>query len=386
MTFSIDAPVGTMLGIGYNEATSDLRSAAVIGDIGVDDDSTGNLNTDFHFGMVTSASHLAKSMEISAGASVRTLSFGASAQVDFRERVAVSSKSTNVLLRIAVLRRPRRLVNARLTQDGHDLLAFVPPKSERFHQRFGSHFVRQIVSGGVFYAVARIESESEEKQEELGVDVSLRIGNVLGGSVNSSNDFSESFDSSTDRIEMFIMAVGGSPRPVFNIDQLMTEISLFEQDLSNGVAVPITAEMAPYDQLALPNDDVSFVQEQVARVFLDELAEDFMNQVELRNEIDFVLRNRNAFKPFNVQNFREGLNKCNRNLNRMAAAADSCARDRTMCVLPQDIAPPSLVFPDRREIRTNPPRPPGDFPIGPPVFEAPGTGQAINFAHFVNIG
>lgn len=378
MAFSIDAPIGTMLGIGYNEATFDLRSVAAIGEIGTDDDNSGNLTTDFNFSSITSSSQLTKAMAISAGASVRTMNFGAKAQVDFRERVSVSSRSTNILLRLAVLRRPRRLINARLTQDGHDLLAMLPARTERFHERFGSHFVRQVVSGGVLYAVARIEAEEEQKQEELGVDVSLRIGNVLGGTANSSNDFSENFDSSTDKIEMHIMAVGGAPRPVFNIDELMSEISLFEQDLSNGVAVPITAEMSPYSQLALPSDDVTFVQEQVARVFLDELAETFQDQVELRNEIDFVLRNRDGFEDFNVQAFRNGLNKCNRNLNRIASAADSCARDRTMCVLPQDIAPPSLDFPDRKAPRTTPPRR-RDFPIGPPVFQAPGTNHQVNF-------
>ncbi|SIT12201.1 MAC/Perforin domain-containing protein [Roseivivax lentus] len=382
MTFTIDAPVGAMLGVGYNEATFDLRSVAAIGDIGMDDDASGNLSTDFHFGMVTSSSDLAKSMAISAGASVRTLNFGAKAQIDFRERVSVSSQSTNILLRIAIMRRPRRLINARLIEDGNNLLAMLPPRTERFHERFGSHFVRQIVSGGVFYGVARIESESEEKQEELGVDVSLRIGNVLGGSVNSSNDFSENFNSSTDRIEMHIMAIGGSPRPVFNIDQLMSEISLFEQEVTNGVAVPITAEMSPFNQLTLPSDDVTFVQEQVARALLDELGENFQEQVELRNQIDFVLRNRDAFQRFNVQTFRDALNECNRNLNRIASAADNCARDRELCVLPQDIAPPSLVFPERKTPVTSP-REPREFEIGPPVFQDPGGNHRVDFNQLV---
>jgi hypothetical protein len=381
MTFTIDAPVGTMLGVGYNEATFDLRSIGAVGEVGIDADNTGNLSTDFHFSQVTSSQQLAKSMAVSAGASVRTLNFGAKAQVDFRERVAVSSRSTNILLRLALLRRPRRLINAKITQDGEDLLAMLPPRTDRFHERFGSHFVRQIVSGGVFYGVARIESDDLEKQEELGVDVSLRIGNVLGGSVNSSNEFSENFDSSTDRIEMHIMAIGGSPRPVFNIDELMSEISIFEQEVSSGVAVPVTAEMAPYSQLALPGDDITFVQEQVARAFLDELGENFQEQVELRNEIDYVLRNRDAFKPFNRQAFRDALNKCNRNLNRIAQAADACARDRTQCVLPQNIAPPSLDFPERRG-NTTPPQTPRDFQIGPPVFQAPGVNRQVDFRQF----
>lgn len=386
MTEIIQAPPGAILGTGFHLAHFDRLSIGVKGGEHTDPAASGNLATDFSFSRVTTSRSMEKAMEIDAGVSFKSIKFSASAHVNFAEQTQVSSSSTNVFLRLVVTLAPRRLIDAKLTDDAAALLAMNPPKTKRFKERFGTHFIREVINGGSFFGLVRVESDQEEREEMLATEVEARIrGALMGGGVSNTNTFSEQFDSSRDSVNMWIIASGGNPMPVFDIAGLMQEVEKFHADLSDGMSIPLTAELSPYRQLALPNDDVTFVQEQLNTAFLDEMADQFHMHIDRKNEIEAVLRNPERFESHNRAKLEQAVRDISKNLNAIARAADRCARGVDACILPAGVVLPSVSLPQRKNAGSRPARPGRVAPIGNIAFASPESGEPINFAVVANL-
>jgi hypothetical protein len=350
-TIEVDALPGILLGMGVDSATLELKQIGVAGQHFVDPAAKGQ-NTDFQFSMAKGSKEFDRNLEVVAGVSANVGIFGGSSKASYKERCKISKKATFAMVRDATVNPPRHILGPKLTDEASDLLSFLPPKTDRFDQRFGNVYTERITDGGFFFATVRIEAASEERQHEIGVEISAKLGAFrASGSVKQG----ETSATSEENVEIFVFTAGGNPKPVFSLEDMLSEAQKAQQDITSGLAVPLSVSLNSYSELKLPDDEISFVQKQVAEVVMKELGESFNAHLERKNDIEFIQKHPSWFEPFKAEFLQKQLERVNRNLNTIAEAADSCVREMK-CKFPVDVGLPAEPLPERKSKTKTPKR------------------------------
>lgn len=375
MAFELVEPFpGMGIGRGVDTTAGDLKpSIAVTGEFGAQA-GVGGVSGGFEFMRVDTSEQFDQAINadasVSYGTSILGKSQGASAKTSYRERCKYSNSATFSVIRFT-LDNPFEsfTTTPKLSDDALELLSL--RKMERFRERFGNRFISGRFTGAEFFACLRIESSSIERQREIRASAEAAFGgfNASGSGENLSSSME-----SEDSIEIFVFQHGGLLQPVFTFEETIELARSIADQAQSGMGRPTAYTLEEYRELALPADDLSFVQRQHANATLKKLGRDYRALETLMNDIDYVLRNQQFFKRPKIGKLNQALTKIAELLNQIADAADTCVRDATQCeLIPINIPP--VPFPERKSGEETPgvdlAAPGGGFAATPPDDDGP---------------
>lgn len=345
----VEALPGLEVGKGFDALTNDVKmTKAVLGDIGKPEGAAGQEGT-FSFTIVKGSSEFRETLGVSANVSAGVGLFGASAKAKYAERCAVSSQSTVCVLSFEARNAFETFKGTpKLAPDLQELLQL--NKTERFRERAGTDFCGGIWSGVSFCGTIRIESSTEAKDEEIALAIQASYG-PFKASASIDKETSERL--SKERIEILTFQSGGTVEPVFSLGDLFERAKIVARDAANGKAVPIAVTLESYNELELPTDDLSGIEQEHARSVLRKLGQQYDAVQDRINDINYVLRNPDYYKKFNEKQLSIAGAQLTQELNKIVEHADACGRDPGKC---QDYFPqiPNYDLPER--IQTEKPR------------------------------
>jgi hypothetical protein len=336
---------GMELGKGFSKLSGDVKvSPAVRGETGPSAGATGQKGG-YSFEVVTGTEEFNQLLEVGASVSAGLGPFRASAKAKFAERCKISTMSTVCVLSFHATNAFETFHGEiELTPDAEELLRLGDKK--RFRERFGDCFVSGRFTGGEFYGTVRIETENEEKDEEIAVAINASYG-PFKASGNVDKSLSEKY--SREQIEILTWQTGGSVEPVFTLEELFERAKAVARQIANRGATPISVTLDGYEELKLPTDDISSVEEAHAREVMRQLEKDYHGLLECQNDIEYVLRHQDYFKNVKVKALNNANKQIAADLNTIVERADACSRDFEKCELFSPTFPDmEKLLPDRR--------------------------------------
>ena len=282
---------GLLIGKGFNAATQQIHGEAIVHD-GLESllphEKTGQ-TTEFHLAHIKSSEELAKQLGISASASYGSLSFSASAEVEFANKLSLKRYSSYVLVKIDVKNPSETMRNPRLTPDA---LAFLEQNGwNRFEEVYGPEFIAGRIAGGSYYGLIEIITENQEQRRDLTVKVSAAGwgGKIEGQLDHKFKNVLSGFEKRVTVLQRGGLA-GGKDRIIeTDLDDMIKQARTFSEDaLTHPVAYrALTISYRDIVPLAQPPGPDEFVQQQRAEV-LAELNRKYLFYRDLRADIDFV--------------------------------------------------------------------------------------------------
>jgi hypothetical protein len=325
----VKALPGMDLGKGFNKLSGDVKvSPAVRGKAGPSP-GAGGQKGGYSFTIVKGSEEFNQVLEVGASVSAGVGAFRASAKAKFAESCQVSSMSTVCVLSFHAINAFETFHGeVELASDAEELLRLGDKK--RFRDRFGDCFISGRFTGGEFFGTVRIETESTERDEEVAVAI-----NASFGPFNASGkvDKKTSEKLSREKIEILTWQTGGLDEPVFTLEELFERAKTIARQIGKSGGTPISVTLDGYDELKLPTDNISSVEEANAREVMRQLERDYHALLECQHDIDFVLRNQDYFKNVRVKALNQASKQIASDLNKIAEPADVCSRDFDKCQL-----------------------------------------------------
>ena len=320
---------GMEIGKGFDTLSEDIKiTPAVRGRISPPDHADGQTGT-FNVIIVQGTKQFEEALDINVSVGGGFGPFRASAKTKFMNKCKVSSQALHCIVSFDATNAFESFDNVELTEDAEELLKL--NKTQRFKDRFGDRFISGRYTGGQFFGSIRIESESYERQESLAVEVKAKLGAFFSAKANV--DESSKISISSKEIEILTFQTGGEVIPVFSFKQLLEQSVRVSKAIANGGSVPISFTLDDYAELELPNDDISFVDQENQRQVKRKLTEYRKNLLELQQDIDYVLRNQDFFILTNniINDLNSDNKEITKNLNLISDHMNACVRDPANC-------------------------------------------------------
>jgi hypothetical protein len=325
----VEALPGMDLGKGYSKLSGDVKiSPAVRGKAGAAPGAAGQKGG-YSFETVTSYEEFNQLLEVGASLSAGVGAFSVSAKSKFAESCQVANMSTVCVLSFHAVNAYETFHGeVELAPDAEELLRLGDKK--RFRERFGDCFVSGTVAGGESYFIMKIESGDTERDSEIAVAISASFG-PFSASGQVDKKMSEKF--SNEKIEILTWQTGGSVEPCFSLEELFERAKVIARQIGNRKGVPISVILDDYNELKLPMDDISSIEEANAKDVLRQLQNHYHSLLESQHDINYVLRHQDYFKNINVKALNEANKQIARDLNTIVERADGCSRDFSKCQL-----------------------------------------------------
>lgn len=319
----VEALPGLDVGKGFDALTNDVKvTSAVLGKIGTPEGAAGQVGS-FEFTMVKGSSEFREALGISASVSAGVGLFGASAKAKYAERCAVSTQSTVCILSFEARNAFVTFKETpKLDPDLEELLKL--DKTQRFRERAGTNFVGGMWDGVLFYGTIRIESGDEARDEEIAASIRASYGPFKA---SGAIDKETSQRLSHERIEILTFQSGGTVEPVFSLEELFQRAKIVAQQATKGRGVPIAVTLETYDELELPMDDLSEIEQRHARDAIRRLAKHYDAVQDRIQDINYVLRNPDHHEKFNAKKLSTVAQQLTQQLNKIVEHADACGRN-----------------------------------------------------------
>jgi hypothetical protein len=341
----VEALAGMELGKGYSRLSGAAKlSPAVRGTTGPSPGGAGQQGG-YSFTIVKGSDEFNQVLEVGASVSAGLGAFHASAKARFAENCKVSSMSTVCVLSFHAINAFESFHgDVELAPDAEELLRLGDKK--RFRERFGDCFVSGRFTGGEFYGTVRIETESTERDEEVAVAINASFGPFkASGSVDKG--LSEKM--SREKVEILTWQSGGSVGPVSTLEEMFERAKVIARQIGDRGATPISVMLDGYEELKLPTDDISSVEEAHAREVVRRLEKDYHSLLECRQDIDYVLRHQDYFENVRVKALNDAARQIAKDLNTIVEKADACSRDFGQCAFFSPVLPDmERLIPERK--------------------------------------
>jgi hypothetical protein len=176
----------------------------------------------------------------------------------------------------------------------------------------------------LFYGTIRIESGDELKDQEIAASIRASYG-PFKASASIDKETSERL--SHERIEILTFQSGGTVEPVFSLEELFQRAKIVAQQATKGGGVPIAVTLESYDELELPLDDLSDIEQRHARNTIQKLGQHYDAVQDRIQDINYVLRNPGHHEKFNEKKLSTVAQQLTHQLNLIIEHADACGRN-----------------------------------------------------------
>lgn len=288
---------------------------------------------------ISGSLELADKLEVGANVSMMALNTGVSAEFKLAKSLQVNNFFTYALIKVLVQNPPRVLRNPRLRPHAKELLE--TKGWEEFFHVYGPEYIEAEITGGHYFALIEIQTNSVEQKRDVGAKLSGHY-KILNSGVDLSNDLKEVSKHYTLKIE--ISQSGGSGDPFeATIDEMLEQAKVFPQLVKDSPvvvavltndyrgSVPVPPGISDSDSLPMRNRQET----------LEDLGREYLKLRDYRGNLEFVLDHLLEFDDYRElekpqldtlgKEYQDDLVATSEELDVIARHADRCAADYQSC-------------------------------------------------------
>jgi hypothetical protein len=365
---SFEGELGMRAGVGYESLYEDVRGLCVDFD-GTEPGGTAQTVT-YELDLVESHRDLGNSMNVSQAAQVKASIPDTPATVSAKTKFMLGHSftlnrySVFLMAKVEVRNETTQLKNARLKSERLAELANAASDRDaidRFRLQCGDAYLASYTTGGEFFGVIEIETDSEEQKSELQSEIEANIGlpAAFDASVQSSFEAKLSRATRNRNVKIWTYQRGGSGAEqvglVDTAEQMIQRVRAFPSFVtaaSGSNAANHTATFKDYFTLSAPLSAEYRDQLYNAQDVMSELAGIQTQLIDRRGDIDYILAHANSFEgvtPGRLQELRAIRDANDQLMRKIWRAARDCHRRFRDCRVPDEIASiPRVELPARK--------------------------------------
>ena len=329
-------------GRGYDLLTDTVADFCLQPAIATPLDGTDGQSVVFSLELVEDSRSLASRLEVSAAASIKFAFAGGDAKAKFVAETDMSQTSVYALAAVHVRNAPAVLRSTLVIDDAARLLALDPV---RFRARCGDAFVSSFTTGGEYFGLLEIATQTEQEKQQVMAAVQ-----AAGVNWSAEAEFRQAVNSTVSNKHVRIRTtqrggVGAQTSPCIDLDCLMKRIHDTPQHVLEH-PVLIGASTLSYKKAALPEQSQSPIDTQIMQETEADLMGAKLNVRDLRSQFSHALTHPGLFKKFDKEELQAAIQTCDQAIAALNKAASRCYRDYTDCAVPTVHLP--QVSPPRR--------------------------------------
>jgi hypothetical protein len=281
---------GMALGLGVDDLTGGVGTLRAV-DFAVAEAAEGDegMGADYETSLVYTSEQLYSSLGMNVSAEGRYGLFSAEGKFSFAEKTRFNRSSTFLVARATITNAFKRVDEPTPVQDARDLVS--AGKQADFRNRYGDFFIRGVQSGGEYFAVLSITSETEQQQRELGLALKASYdGIAAGGSVSA--DVQSKIDRlrEVSEVNVSVYQRGGTGEQISytgTVDEVMQRLKTFPAAVQESPKAH-SVQAASYDTLVFPDAPNAFD----IKLQQDVLEDSMKKRLELqtiRNDLSMLL-------------------------------------------------------------------------------------------------
>lgn len=332
-----DFVTGMDFGGGWNDGTGTVRNIGVSGSVPHSVGGDGQI-IQFIIDRIETVDELHKALGISADGSASFSLFGGSEKFKFAESCNVKRTSVFQVVSVSVINSEQQISDETLRSPGPELLA--NGNTARFREEFGDYYVKGIQSGGEYFCVMEMTTESQSDKTDIQNELEGGGGISSGASFDFKTQLTDALTriSVKHAIHVKSFQVGGAdttqPTDVAGAINHAAQFANMVREKS----LPFKALIQDYRALNLPAlPDAA--QLQVQKENLAGIAATRAPLLTALNDLAFMIMNPGQFEPPTV-NLSELRNQVAQAIGRLNDAASRCMSNVGDC------NPPQLDLPD----------------------------------------
>jgi hypothetical protein len=247
---------------------------------------------------IETTEELNNSLAVSASVEGSYNLFSASASASYLKETEVQSYSLFFLINYFVRNNEQLVKNYVLDQ----MLRALPP--EEFRSRFGDYFVQGMVSGGTFYALLQLATNSQKTKEEISASAEANYGASafsIGGkfSTDVKNAASHAGVNFSSKVSYTGPAPSWAQGQFDTVDQLLEAASEFPQAVNEG-GEPVLAILMPYALLKDPPTSGKSIDLAAINSIRQTLTQVYLQSKQILDSVNYALRNPSQFSSDQV--------------------------------------------------------------------------------------
>lgn len=364
---SFEGELGMRPGVGFESIFEDVRGSCVDFD-GTETFGTAQTVT-YELDLVESHRELGTSLNVSNAAQVKAAVPDTPATVSAKTKFMLGHSYTLnrysifLLTKVEVRNEATHLKNAKLKEEKKTQLANAaqdPDAVDRFRLQCGDAYLGAFTTGGEFFGVIELETESDEHKAEIKREVEAAIAAEGVGEVNTQSSFEAKLTRATrnKKLKIWTYQRGGSGSAQVGLvdtpEKMIERVRKFPDFVvagQGGNAANYTATFKDYFTLDVPLPTAYRDQLLSAQDIMAELAGIQAQLVDRRGDIDYVLGHPNSFEGLTDQKKTEltAARAANTDLmKKIWKTARDCHRKFRECRITEDLQPKPLELPRRK--------------------------------------
>ena len=341
----IEVPSGStiLIGRGFNSVRAEVLSNCVKNGALTTIGGSGQ-NTEFVMKQIETIEDLKESLAVSASGSFGYGLYKGSAKASFMKSKDFSSNSSYLMVSVKVSNQTETLEKYEFTDEARALLK--ANKRTEFLNRCGDEFFAAKTTGGEFTAIVEFKSKTEQEKQDISASIK-----ASGGTWKVATDFKSAMEklSKVSETKVTILREGGSGE-LPNFDNLVQAALKFPAEITQTNAWPYTVTTIPY--AAVSDQDPNLARPLVlrdAQRFFDDVSRAFMSLIKVRNDVSYVLYNRNQYPDIDVNALNAAKNSLDAEIRRVESAPNRCfdAPEIPENSVAVDYTIPQISFPKR---------------------------------------
>jgi hypothetical protein len=363
-TMSYEGELGMKPGVGFEGIFEDVRGTCVEWD-GVDTAGAAQTAT-YDFNLVENHADLARTLNVSSASSIKAAIPESPASVSAKTKFSLGYSytlnrySVYIVAQVQVRNETTQLKSPRFKPEIKEMLASGQPDAvDRYRLQCGDSYMSAYTTGGEFFGVLEIKTESEDQQLEVKRDIEAAVAAEGIGEATSESSFAATLKNITKNKTLHVWTYqrGGSGAEqvgmVDSVDAMIARMKAFPGFVT-ATAAPAnyTATFQDYFTMDVPLPTSYREQLLAGQDTMGELAGIQARLVDDRGNIDYIIKHPNSFtgltaeKTRELQTYRSGIENHMRDIYKTAR---KCQRKLAECVIPQNLlAIKSPELPPRR--------------------------------------
>jgi len=339
---------GMDYGVGYDELKVERRGDAVTRTAPEPVTGAAGQTVDFYLDRIESLEDLETALGLALQGSAGFGLFTTSAKSRFAENARFNSYALFLLVRVNVTNEFRQMRDVTLKQPALDLLT--AGRAARFREQYGDVYVSGILTGGEYFAVLEVHTESVEEMKAVAREVESSVG-VGGAGFSASAQFSASLRAVTEGRQVKVssfQAGGADTRVATTADEIIDKAVGFAAQVAADKGVPYAVELQDYRTLDMP-DVPNWVDLDNARDVLQRYATQRSFLVPMLNNLDYILLHQDEFEiadDSQVDELNAVREQFRTTVNAITSAASRAADDPTAAAFEQ-FSIPAFSLPKR---------------------------------------
>lgn len=357
---------GMKPGIGFESVFEEVRGECVSFEIEEPIKTPGGQQVIYNMKMIENHRELAASLQVSSASQIKAAVPDTPATVSARTKFAMGSQfninrySVYLLLSVQVKNETTHLKNIKFREEFKKHFSGSETDDiDALRQACGDSYMSAFTTGGEFYGLVEIQTESDEAKAEVKNELQAK-GSLPGvGSASSTNSLEASLKriASQKNVKIWSFQLGGAgeeAKPVSTIDEMMAR----SRDLVTSVQLDknprnISATFADYFtlDLSMPKEYRNGLID--ARMAMSELARIQGKLMDQAADIDFIFQNPNSFlniTPEVLKGLGTKKEEISENMRKVYNLGIECYKDFKSCSkLAKNVSISEAQLPQRRK-------------------------------------